>query len=110
MKFGHDDAAFDDIDLRILALLQENCRLPLAKIGEHVGLSAPSVMERVKKLEDGGIITAYRAVVNARQLGKDVTAFIGVSTGHPKPIGGLERVSRHSKISSNAIMSPAITR
>lgn len=90
MKLGEQHPDLDDIDRQILALMQENCRLPLAKIGEHVGLSAPSVMERVKKLEDGGIITAYRAVVNARLLGKDITAFIGVSTGHPHAIDRFE--------------------
>jgi Lrp/AsnC family leucine-responsive transcriptional regulator len=91
MKLGEEHADLDDIDRQILALMQENCRLPLAKIGEQVGLSAPSVMERIKKLEDGGIITAYRAVVNARLLGKDITAFIGVSTGHPHTIDRFER-------------------
>lgn len=91
MKLGDEHADLDDIDRQILALMQENCRLPLAKIGEKVGLSAPSVMERVKKLEDGGIITAYRAVVNARLLGKDITAFIGVSTGHPHAIDTFEQ-------------------
>lgn len=90
MKLGEEHADLDDIDRRILAVMQENCRLPLAKIGEHVGLSAPSVMERIKKLEDGGIISAYRAVVNARMLGKDITAFIGVSTGHPHAIDRFE--------------------
>ena len=91
MKLGEEHVDLDDIDRRILALMQDNCRLPLAKIGEHVGLSAPSVMERIKKLEDAGIITAYRAVVNARLLGKDITAFIGVSTGHPHAIDRFER-------------------
>ena len=91
MKLGEEHPDLDDIDRQILALMQENCRLPLAKIGEKVGLSAPSVMERVKKLEDGGIITAYRAIVNARLLGKDITAFIGVSTGHPHAIDSFER-------------------
>jgi len=90
MKLGDEYPDLDDIDRQILELMQENCRLPLAKIGERVGLSAPSVMERVKKLEDGGIITAYRAVLNARRLGKDITAFIGVSTGHPHTIDRFE--------------------
>ena len=91
MKLGEEHPDLDDIDRQILAVMQENCRLPLAKIGEHVGLSAPSVMERVKKLEDGGVITGYRAVLNARLLGKDITVFIGVSTGHPHAIDHFER-------------------
>ena len=69
MKLGQTESEFDDIDLQILALLQENCKLPLAKIGEQVGLSAPSVIERIKKLEDNGVITGYRAMLDARELG-----------------------------------------
>ena len=93
MKLGQQppEAEFDDIDLHILTLLQENCKLPLAKIGEKVGLSAPSVIDRIKKLEDQHVITGYRAVVDARRVGKDVTAFIGVSVSHPKLIGEFER-------------------
>jgi len=90
MKFGSSDGDFDDIDLRILALLQENCKLSLAQIGAQVGLSPPSVIERIKKLEDHGVIIGYRAILDARRLGKDVTAFIGVSIGHPKYIGPFE--------------------
>jgi Lrp/AsnC family leucine-responsive transcriptional regulator len=91
MKLGEPDLEFDDIDRHILALLQENCKLPLAKIGEKVGLSAPSVIERIKKLEDAQVIEAYRAVLSARRLGKDVTAFIGVTIKHPKLIGEFEK-------------------
>ena len=91
MKLGQPDSDFDDIDLHILALLQENCKLPLAKIGEKVGLSAPSVIERIKKLEDHDVIVGYRAIMNARRLGKDVTAFIGVAIRHPKLIGEFEQ-------------------
>ncbi len=90
MKLGSPEGELDDIDLHILALLQENCKLPLAQIGAQVGLSAPSVIERVKKLEEHGIITGYRAILDARRLGTDVTAFIGVLIGHPKLIGEFE--------------------
>lgn len=89
MKFGIE-VDLDDIDRSILELLQANCKLPLAKIGEKVGLSAPSVIERIKKLEDQQIIHGYRAILDARRLGKDVTAFIGVSISHPKMIDEFE--------------------
>lgn len=91
MKLVTEGSEFDHIDLQILALVQENCKLPLARIGEKVGLSAPSVIERIKKLEDTGVITGYRAILNARRLGRDVTAFIGVSITHPRFIGDFER-------------------
>src|ERR1700731_2022759 len=90
MKFGGDSPELDAIDLQIISLLQEHGRIPLVKVGEHVGLSAPSVNERVKKLEDGGVIIGYHATVDATRLGKDVTAFIGVSISHPKTIALFE--------------------
>ncbi len=86
MKLGGETPELDAIDLQIIGTLQEHGRIPLVKLGEQVGLSAPSVNERVKKLEDSGIITGYHASVDARRLGKDVTAFIGVSISHPKTI------------------------
>jgi len=85
------DWKLDEIDSRILALLQENCKRPLAVIGEEVGLSAPSVQERVRKLEDHGVITGYHAQLDGRLVGKDVTAFIGVSVSHPRGIDEFER-------------------
>jgi Lrp/AsnC family leucine-responsive transcriptional regulator len=91
MAFGpHLDPELDDTDLRILDMLQDDCRTALARIGEHVGLSAPSVLERIKKLEAAGVITGYHAVLDARRVGLDVTAFIGVITSQPDQIGRLE--------------------
>jgi Lrp/AsnC family leucine-responsive transcriptional regulator len=90
MKFGDDAPELDAIDLQIINLLQEHGRIPLVKLGDQVGLSAPSVNERVKKLEDSGIITGYHASVDASRLGKDVSAFIGVSISHPKTIALFE--------------------
>jgi len=89
MKLGGTE--LDTIDLQIVQILQEQGRIPHVKLGEQVGLSAPSVIERVKKLEDSGIITGYHATVNAKLLGMDVTAFIGVSINHPRSIGLFEQ-------------------
>jgi Lrp/AsnC family transcriptional regulator, leucine-responsive regulatory protein len=91
MKSGNEAIEPDAIDLQIIMVLQEHGRIALTKLAEQVGLSAPSVVERVKKLEDGGIITGYHAAVDARLLGKDVTAFIGVSIGLPRALGMFER-------------------
>jgi Lrp/AsnC family transcriptional regulator, leucine-responsive regulatory protein len=91
MKLGSEAPQLDAIDLQILSSLQEQGRIPLVKLGEQVGLSSPSVIERVKKLEDSGIITGYHASVDARRLGKDVTAFIGVSISHPRAIDLFEQ-------------------
>ena len=70
----------DRIGLNILAALQENARMPLARIGEKVGLSAPAVAERVKKLEEVGIITGYHARIDPEAMGRSVAAFIELTT------------------------------
>jgi len=85
------EGRLDEIDRRILALLETDCKMPLAKIGECVGLSAPSVIERLRKLEAEGFILGYHAHLDARRLGLDITAFIGVSIGHPKGIAIFEQ-------------------
>jgi Lrp/AsnC family leucine-responsive transcriptional regulator len=90
MKFSRVSPEFDATDRAILELLQENCKQPLAAIGEKVGLKAPSVIERIHKLEEAGVITGYVAQLDARRLGNDVTVFIGVDTEHPRDVGKLE--------------------
>ena len=93
MRFGnnHVDLELDDTDLRILGMLQDDCRTSLARIGEAVGLSAPAVLERIKKLEAAGVIVGYRALLDGRRLGLDITAFIGVIISHPDRIADFER-------------------
>jgi Lrp/AsnC family leucine-responsive transcriptional regulator len=76
----------DLIDLKILSILQNSGRSRLADIAEEVELSAPAVMERVKKLEVGGVIKGYQALVDGKKVGKDITAFIGVSIGNQRDI------------------------
>jgi Lrp/AsnC family leucine-responsive transcriptional regulator len=76
----------DRIDLKILSILQNNGRAHLADIAKEVDLSSPAVMERVKKLEARGVIKGYRAVLDPKKVGKDITAFIGVSVSHQRYI------------------------
>lgn len=68
----------DDIDLQLLDILQEHGRTRRSELAERVGLSIPAASERLRKLEERGIVTTYRAMVDAKKLGLDVTAFIGV--------------------------------
>ncbi len=72
----------DAIDARLLDLLQADGRARRTTLAEAVGLSLPTVSERLRKLEERGVIAGYHAVVDARALGRDVTAFVRVlSTG-----------------------------
>jgi Lrp/AsnC family leucine-responsive transcriptional regulator len=78
--------SLDLTDLKILFILQNNGRTRLADIATKVDLSAPAVMERVKKLEAGGVIKGYQAVVDGKRVGKDITAFISVSIANQQDI------------------------
>jgi Lrp/AsnC family leucine-responsive transcriptional regulator len=78
----------DATDIKILTILQRNGRRHLAEIAREVDLSPPAVMERVKKLESRHIIKGYHALLDAKKVGKDITAFIGVSISHQRHIEG----------------------
>jgi Lrp/AsnC family leucine-responsive transcriptional regulator len=71
----------DRIDVQLLALLQENGRISQHDLAKAVGLSAPAVAERLRKLEDRGIIRRFTALLDAKRLGWDITAFIFVGMG-----------------------------
>jgi Lrp/AsnC family leucine-responsive transcriptional regulator len=81
----------DPVDRRLLSALQDDCTQSLTKLGEAVGLSAPSVLERVRKLEASGVVRGYHAVLDARLVGLDIAAFIGVGVDHPKHIASFEQ-------------------
>ena len=75
---------FDRQDLEILVLVQADAKMTQSEIAEKVGLSVQAVGERLRKLEGKGIIRRYVALVDAKRLGKDITAFISVLMEHPK--------------------------
>lgn len=77
----------DETDIRILNHLQENGRAQRNRLAELVGLSVPSVSERMRKLEERHMIEGYTAILNAKAFNLDITAFIFVevdgSTRYP---------------------------
>jgi Lrp/AsnC family transcriptional regulator, leucine-responsive regulatory protein len=74
----------DDIGWNILRELQENARIPFSELGRRVGLSTPAVVERVRQMEDAGIIRGFHAEVDPGKLGFDVRAFIRVKVSGGK--------------------------
>jgi len=66
----------DDLNWRILKLLQENSRLSMSNIGREVGLTPPAVAERVKKMEDLGILEGFNAKVSYNLAGYQLKAII----------------------------------
>ncbi len=66
----------DDLDWRILDELQSDARLSFKELGRRVNLSAPAVAERVRRLEEGGVLTGYHASVNPQRAGFPIAAFV----------------------------------
>ncbi len=70
----------DDVGWRILKELQQDARLSYAELGRRVGLTLPAVAERVRRMEEAGIIRGYRVRLNREKLGLPITAYIRVAT------------------------------
>lgn len=73
----------DDIDKKILEILQSRAKITNARLSEEIGLSPAPTLERVKKLEQMGIITSYHAKLNTEKIGLGVTTFVlATLSGH----------------------------
>lgn len=69
----------DTIGWKIVAELQQNARIAFAELGRRVGLSTPAVTERVRRLEDEGVIAGYHAEINPEKIGYPLLAFVRVN-------------------------------
>lgn len=78
----------DSLDMKILGQLMQQARITWAELAAHLGLSAPAAADRVRKLEERGVIQGYLTKVDADSLGYDLTAFIAVTLEHPRDRGG----------------------
>lgn len=89
-KFRYENGAVDAVDRRLLDALVHNSRTSNAELARLVGLSAPSVAERIKRLEEAGVIEGYTATINPKTLGFPIAAWLRV-----RPIPGeLRRVAQ----------------
>ncbi len=82
-------ALLDPINVRLLRELQRAPRLPIAALARRVRMSAPAVTERVRRLEEGGVIAGYRTDVAPKALGLPVAAYVRI---RPAP-GQLENIA-----------------
>ena len=71
----------DEIDLKILAELQESGRESASNIAENIKVSVPTITERMRKLQESGVIVGFQAILNPSDLGLDVSAIITVISG-----------------------------
>lgn len=70
----------DDIDLAILRLLSDNARISNAEMGRRVGLAPSAIFQRIRKLEEAGVIRGYTALIEPRSLGFTISAFVMIGT------------------------------
>ncbi len=88
----------DSINWKILKHLQENARVSNSEIGRQVGISSPAVSERIKKMEDAGVIHSYRTVISPFEAGYQLKAIITLRAfmGKLKPF--LEKVKTYEEV------------
>ncbi|WP_353641537.1 Lrp/AsnC family transcriptional regulator [Mesorhizobium sp. WSM2239] len=88
-RLRYENGDIDPVDAKILRALARDARTSTAELSRLVGLSAPSVSERVKRLEENGVIEGYSAKINAAALGLPLAAWLRI-----RPIPGqLQRVA-----------------
>ena len=85
-------------DYRIIEILQKDGRISMKDLGKIVGLTSPAVSERVKRLEESGVIEGYRAIVNPDALGRVIKAFIHISLPSDKYDSFLETAKEDPRI------------
>lgn len=80
----------DQTDMKIISILQHDGRISMKELGKEVSLSPPAVAERVKRLEDEGVIESYKAVINNEKVGKPICVLINASIKPEKQDSFLE--------------------
>jgi Lrp/AsnC family transcriptional regulator, leucine-responsive regulatory protein len=88
-SYDHEDRLLDEVNLQLLAELEDSPRLPMAELARRVGMSSPAVTERVQRLERAGVIAGYRLDVDPAAVGLPVTAFVRI---RPLP-GSLPKIA-----------------
>jgi Lrp/AsnC family leucine-responsive transcriptional regulator len=78
----------DDIDRKLLNILQEDARISNAELARRVGMAPSGILERVKKLEERGLIRGYQARLDSKKLGSGLVAFAFVKSD--ERVGGIE--------------------
>ena len=99
------DGVADAVNLRILMELQQDPRLPMTELGRRVGLSSPAVTERVRRLEEDGVIQGYRLEINPSALGLPIAVYIRI---RPNP-GQLPKIADLARSIPEAVECHRVT-
>jgi len=96
----------DEKDIQILRLLQEDCKRPVRDISRRIGSPITTVYARIKRLEEQGVIKAYKAILDAEKLGRGTTAFILASFRYRMP--GIEKTLSQRDIAREVAKFPEV--
>jgi len=97
-------ATLDSGDLKVLRIIQENCRLTAREISDQTGLPVTTVFAKIKRIERLGLVRGYYAVLNARELGAGTTAFILASFAYKSE----ERIVSQRKVAKEIASFPEV--
>ena len=89
---------FDLTDRKIISILQKDGRITMKHLGELINMSTPSTIDRVRRLEEAGVIKGYAAVVDYIALGYDIHIYIFVEVNQNKRPGLLEYIAKNQLI------------
>ena len=82
-------------DKKIIEILKTSGREPASSISEQIGISVPTAIDRIKKLQDSGVIKGYKAIIDSKKMGLDVSAIITIiSESSSKYTGFVERAKK----------------
>ncbi|MBN2469556.1 MAG: Lrp/AsnC family transcriptional regulator [Anaerolineae bacterium] len=107
LKNKENDVLLDDVSWQIIRELQQNARISFTELGRRVGLSSPAVTERVRRLEEAGIITGYHASVDLKQIGRPILAIVRLGNPGDKSdqfvalIQQMPEITESSRITGN---------
>ena len=95
---GRRAIQFDLTDRKIISILQKDGRITMKHLGELINMSTPSTIDRVRRLEEAGVIKGYAAVVDYIALGYDMHIYIFVEVNQNKRPGLLEYIAKNKLI------------
>lgn len=91
-------AKIDDLDVRLLHLLNHDARQSFRAIAKTLGVSISTISNRVRRLEDSGVITGYVPVVDPKRLGYDVISVIGVKISRGKLLEVQRKIAKDERV------------
>ncbi len=90
----------DSLDLKIIDLLNENARKSYRQIAKELGVSMSTVSNRVRAMEDEGIILGYAPILDSQKIGYDILVIVGIRISKGKLMEVQNKISKHERVIS----------